>query len=285
MNNRILSLTAILASFILYACKDEIMIEQMLKNSIGKVINFPNIEPVYAFKTDSVDIVHNQRNYKILNYIDSVGCTKCKLRMDTWKDYIEELGSDVDFLFYFHPKNEKELLSSLRREYFINYPVYIDKNDELNRLNRFPDNPMFQCFLLNKDNKVLAVGNPAANIRIWELYKRIITGEISDKFSATIVEAEQTEIELKDLHIGKTSEAVFTLKNTGTQPLIIQTVNASCGCSVPEWEKQPVAAGKSTEIKVKITLEKGEYFNKTVTVHCNTEEGQILLKVKGMVKE
>jgi hypothetical protein len=48
--------------------------------------------------------------------------------------------------------------------------------------------------------------------------------------------------------------------------------------------KQPITLGNSTEIKVKITPEKGEYFNKTVTVHCNTEEGQILLKISGMVE-
>jgi hypothetical protein len=33
-----------------------------------------------------------------------------------------------------------------------------------------------------------------------------------------------------------------------------------------------------------ITPEKSEYFNKTVTVHCNTEEGQILFTVRGRVK-
>jgi hypothetical protein len=53
---------------------------------------------------------------------------------------------------------------------------------------------------------------------------------------------------------------------------------------VPNWEKQPVAAGKNTEIAVKITPEEKGYFNKTVTVHCNTEEGRILLKVGGMVE-
>jgi hypothetical protein len=257
-------------------------VEDILKNWTGKTVYFPNVNPVYVNKTNMSH--KNKNSYKILNYVDSTGCTGCKLGMDKWKLYIEEIGSTTDFLFYFHPKDEKELMALLKREHFVNYPVYIDRNDEINRLNHFPVNPMFQCFLLDKDNKVLAVGNPAANIRIWELYKRIINGEISDKFPVTAVEAEQPEIELKDLRTGKTSEAIFVLKNTGTQPLIIQMVNASCGCTVPEWEKQSIAAGKNTEIKVKITPEKSEYFNKTVTVHCNTEDGQILLKVKGMVE-
>jgi hypothetical protein len=221
-----------------------------------------------------------------LLYVDSTGCTSCKLRLHVWKTYIEQFVSKVNFIFYFQPKNEneKELLLLLINEQF-NYPVYIDKRSELDKLNHLPENPAFQCFLLDKNNKVIAIGNPACNHKIWELYKQIITGEISDKPPITTVEPEQTEIELTDLHTGKTTETVFTLKNTGTQPLIIQTIDASCGCTVPEWEKQPVATGKSTEIKVKITPEEKGYFNKTITVHCNIKEGQILLKLKGVVEQ
>jgi uncharacterized protein (DUF58 family) len=92
-------------------------------------------------------------------------------------------------------------------------------------------------------------------------------------------------MELKNLKIGKTSEAAFTLQNIGTQPLVIKSVESSCGCTVPEWEKQPVAAGKNTEIKVRVIPEKSGYFNKTVTVRCNTEKGQILLKVTGTAED
>jgi hypothetical protein len=86
------------------------------------------------------------------------------------------------------------------------------------------------------------------------------------------------------VQIGKASEAVFILKNTGEQPMIIQMVETSCGCTVAEWEKQPVSVGQSTEIKVKITAEEKGYFNKTITVYCNTEEERILLTIKGLVE-
>jgi hypothetical protein len=154
----------------------------------------------------------------------------------------------------------------------------------LDQLNHLPDEPAFQCFLLDKDNKVLAIGNPAYNPKVWELYKQIIAGEISDKHPVTVVAPEQTEIELKNLHIGETSDAVFSLKNTGTQPLIIQMVDASCGCTVPEWDKQPVKTGKIAKIKVRITPEEKGRFNKTITVHCNIKEGQILLKINGIAE-
>jgi hypothetical protein len=118
-----------------------------------------------------------------------------------------------------------------------------------------------------------------------DVNQRFFNRKVGEHPPVTFVDPEQTEIELNDLRTGKTSEAIFTLKNTGTQPLIIQTVNAFCGCTVPEWEKQPIAAGNSTKIKVQITPEEKGYFNKTITVHCNIEEGQISLKVKGIVEQ
>ncbi|MDR0558986.1 MAG: DUF1573 domain-containing protein [Prevotellaceae bacterium] len=258
-------------------------IEYYVNEWTGKTVYFPDIEPEFVYKnTTNIDTCLSE--YKILNYTDSTGCTSCKLRMDTWISYIKELDSSACFLFYFHPKNREDLLLLLKKAHFINYPVYMDTSDELNKLNKFPSNTMFQCFLLDRDNKVLAVGNPVLNPKIWELYKEIITGKTSDKPPITTIEIEQQEIKLTDLQTGKTSEAVFKIKNTGIQPLIIYRVESFCGCTVPEWDRQPVISGKSAEIRVKITPEKNEYFNKTVTVHCNIETGQILLKINGTVK-
>jgi hypothetical protein len=271
------------------SCRDKKVVEaeRIVKEWIGKEILFPDIEPTVLITVVGDSLKRSDRplkEYKILFYADSAGCTSCKLRLSLWKTYIEELDAKVDFLFYFQPKREKDLLMEFRREQFT-CPVYIDSKNELNFLNKFPDNAQYQCFLLDKDNKVVSIGNPTGNTKIWELYKQTITGKVSDKVTATTVETEQTEITLKDLKVGKTSEAVFVLKNTGTKPLVIQQVESSCGCTVSEWKKQPIAMGKSTEIRVKITPDSSEYFNKTVTVHCNTEKGQVTFNIKGTVHE
>jgi hypothetical protein len=280
-------LSIIFFTLSLTTCKDKkiVEMESAMQEWMGRAIIFPDIMPTMSHirNKDTLKYVVTGDKYKIVLYIDSIGCTKCKIGLQAWKAYIREVNSEVDFLFYFHPKNEKELIFALKNELF-NYPIYFDRNDELNKFNHFPTNPMLQCFLLDKNNKVLAIGNPANNPQIWMLYKEIISGEVSNSPLLTTVETELTEIELKNLHQNKTSETVFTLKNTGTQPMIIQMVNTSCGCTVPEWEKQPVLTGKSTEIKVKITPEEKSYFSKTITVHCNTEEGRILLKISGMVE-
>jgi hypothetical protein len=284
MKRCLLLLILIYPVFISCESKKASETERTVNNWMYKTIKLPNITPVNVIEKYAIEPqIDSTKEYKILLYIDSTGCTYCKLNMNIWKQYIEEMIGKTNFFFYFHPKNEQELLVSLKRKKF-NYPVYIDNEDEINTLNHFPKDPMFQCFLLDKNNNVLAVGNPAINKNIWKLYKKIITGEILDERLVTFIKTKQSEIELKELQIGKISEAIFVLKNTGTLPMIIQMVDASCGCTVPEWEKQPISAGKSTEIKVKITPDAKGYFNKTITVHCNTKEGQILLTIKGMVE-
>jgi hypothetical protein len=286
MNIKIKQLIMIILStvFVILSCKNKDTITKTIFNEwIGKTIIFPDENSLDIIKIKDDTIENEHKNYKIFVYIDSVDCIKCKLQLHLWNAFIEKYKDKTDFLFYFYSKNKENLLSLLKSEQF-RYKIYIDSANNINKLNNFHNDIMFHCFLLDKNNKVLLIGNPVYNKKIWELYQNILTGKIEATIFITTIEVSESEIELKYLRSNKTSEAIFTLKNTGTNPLIIQMVNASCGCTVPEWEKQPIAAGSSTEIKVKITPETSGYFNKMITVHCNTEEGQVLLKVKGMVE-
>jgi hypothetical protein len=166
--------------FMLLQCKEDKKLTEanrIVKEWVGKTIQFPDITP---FCLDNGDVLsplpRESKNYKILLYVDSAGCTSCRSRLEIWDMYIKGLGEKVDFLFYFFPKTENELLSLLKNFQF-NHPVYIDKQDELNKLNKLPTNQFFQCFLLNKENKIISIGNPALNPKIWELYKEQISGE------------------------------------------------------------------------------------------------------------
>jgi hypothetical protein len=159
-------------------------VENIVKGWIGKCIQLPDVKPIipYSRVKDTTQYTKSyNKAYKILLYTDSTGCTSCKLQLYLWKKYIKELNSQVDFMFYFHTKTEEELLLFFKREQFV-YPIYIDSKDELNKLNKLPENPQYQCFLLNNNNKILSLGNPTHNSRIWELYKKIILGKVSEKY-------------------------------------------------------------------------------------------------------
>ena len=77
---------------------------------------------------------------------------------------------------------------------------------------------------------------------------------------------------------------VFTIRNTGDSPLVISRVTASCGCTRPEWTKEPIAAGKTATLKVTYNP-KGRPgpFYKTITIYSNAEKPRYNLAIKGNV--
>lgn len=75
----------------------------------------------------------------------------------------------------------------------------------------------------------------------------------------------------------------FEFTNTGTEPLIIQNVQASCGCTTPGWTKEPVAPGQKGEVKATYNPGGVMPFDKTLTVRSNGTPGMIVLHIKGNV--
>lgn len=81
---------------------------------------------------------------------------------------------------------------------------------------------------------------------------------------------------------GAPAEYVFQVKNTGKEPLIIERVQASCGCTTPDWTKDPIAPGKSGMVKAAYgTQGRPGHFEKTLTVFSNA--GTKVLTIKGDV--
>lgn len=76
----------------------------------------------------------------------------------------------------------------------------------------------------------------------------------------------------------------FKFTNIGKEPLILQSVNSSCGCLVASWPKEPIAPGKSGVIKAHYDTKRVGKFEKTLTVQSNdVERPAIVLKIKGEV--
>lgn len=255
----------------------------------GKEILFPTHSTFTIQGKDTVDFDFKGAAYTIVTYIDSVGCTSCKLQLHRWKELVKEVDSltngDVPFLFYFHPKDIKELRYLTRRDAFA-YPVCFDEKDDFNRLNRFPSEMMFQTFLLDKENRVIALGNPIQNPKVKELYLNLIKGNgiTESKGTLTEVSIDKTVIDFGSFPKEAKQERSFVLTNTGKELLVIQDITTSCGCTKVEYSKEPVRPGSKLELKVIYEAEQAEHFNKTVTVYCNAENSPLRLAVKGAAK-
>ncbi len=151
--------------------KDKIQ-EELLRWQ-GKEIKFPKKIVFTKFAKDTILYNFDNQQYKILVYVDSAGCTSCKLRLEAWKFLVKEIDelskNQVGYLFYFADKKPKEIEIILLSEKF-DFPVVVDKENQLNELNNFSKNENFHYFLLDKQNQVKIVGNPINNPKIKELY-------------------------------------------------------------------------------------------------------------------
>ena len=82
---------------------------------------------------------------------------------------------------------------------------------------------------------------------------------------------------------GSDGQCEFTFNNKGDKPLVLSNVRASCGCTVPQWTREPVAPGEKGSIKVRYNTNITGAFNKTIIVNSNAVNKTVSLRVKGQV--
>ncbi|MEQ9402141.1 MAG: DUF1573 domain-containing protein [Cyclobacteriaceae bacterium] len=83
---------------------------------------------------------------------------------------------------------------------------------------------------------------------------------------------------------GDVVEHIFTFTNNGEAPLIISDAKGSCGCTVPDWPREPIPVGGTGELKVKFNSKnKPGVQNKTVTITANTWPKTQRLTIKANV--
>ena len=151
----------------------------------------------------------------------------------------------------------------------------------------------YTVFSANGDNDRLARAQAVANapistqtaIKPTNTSTEPIKPEVAlDPSKAAKIEFNETVFDFGTLEEGDQVTHLFKFKNTSENPLTITNARGSCGCTVPEWPKAPIAPGESGEIKVKFDS-KGKKGNqsKTVTLQANTIPGNTVLTIKSNV--
>ena len=83
---------------------------------------------------------------------------------------------------------------------------------------------------------------------------------------------------------GAVVEHTFNFRNDGKYPLILNNITSSCGCTTPEWPKEPIEPNATSSIKVRFdSKNKSGPQVKTITVYANTEPAYSELRLKGIV--
>lgn len=99
-----------------------------------------------------------------------------------------------------------------------------------------------------------------------------------------VIKFNETEYDFGTIKDGDKPETVFKITNEGEADLIIINAQGSCGCTVPEWPKEPIKPGETAEMKVTFdSSNKPGQQQKTVTLTTNTKEGSEKVTIKANV--
>lgn len=119
--------------------------------------------------------VFGESEYKMVVYTDSSGCTPCKFPTSEWGYYINQLqilSRNINFVFIF--QKESAILEEEFRIQGIYWPIIYDTANLFIQKNNLPTSARFHTFLLDKNEKIILVGSPVKNKKVWQLYKEMI---------------------------------------------------------------------------------------------------------------
>jgi len=101
-----------------------------------------------------------------------------------------------------------------------------------------------------------------------------------------VMKFDKEEYSFGTIKQGDKVEYAFEFVNTGKEPLIITEAHGSCGCTVPEWPKQPLKKGEKGTIKVTFnSAGKVGMQDKTITITSNASDSPKILHIKGNVEQ
>jgi len=114
----------------------------------------------------------------------------------------------------------------------------------------------------------------------------LLTGAVYSSNAQTVAEnkpvAETVLLKEKSFDFGKIPQGrpvthVFELVNKGKEPIILENVLTSCGCTTPEWSREPVKPGATSTIKVGYNAASEGQFNKSITIQIAGGQAQTLM--------
>jgi hypothetical protein len=98
------------------------------------------------------------------------------------------------------------------------------------------------------------------------------------------IEFEEMVYDFGSVEEGTKVSQIFTFTNTSDEPLILLNAQGSCGCTVPQWPREPIAPGETASILVEFNSRgKRGVRNQKVTLTANTEPAQTFIYLKGKV--
>ncbi len=175
----------VIYAFLCVSCEDA-RLKKEVERLKGTVITVPEEMECLLLGKNTVVPDYPGTCVRLVAYYDSTGCASCAVhKLDYWDKVVElSVATANRFvpMFVFSPGKSKmgETSFALKTTSF-NYPVYLDTAGLFGMLNQsIPDNLLLHTFLLDRDNRVVLVGDPSVNDPLWELYVSTINGMLAN---------------------------------------------------------------------------------------------------------
>lgn len=107
--------------------------------------------------------------------------------------------------------------------------------------------------------------------------------QLQDQKAYAKIEFTKTVHDYGKIQKGADGNCVFEYKNVGNDVLFISRVAKSCGCTTPEFSREPLMPGQTAQIKVGYDTKIVGSFNKKITVFTNAVNNSVILTIKGEV--
>ena len=217
---------------------------------IGKEILFPDSMMTVTGEM----IAPPTADFTIVSYYDSTGCTECKMQLALWSEFMRKLNirsknRGIALMIIVPHKKKEELFDFVSRYGFISQ-VIVDENDNINRMNNFPEmGTDLRTFLIDDRHFVSAVGNPISSKNIEELYFKVLnTGDtpLDKHLSST----NHNEFDFGKISPGERVIHKFLLRNTCEDTLKVNGVYSSCECTEGAVSSRIIPPGAGYNLEV-----------------------------------
>jgi len=248
---------------------------------IGKEILFPDSMMTVTGEM----IAPPTADFTIVSYYDSTGCTGCRMKLPFWNEFMNKVDSakgvnSVELIMVAATDRVNELKHLVKLNSFSGNMVY-DPDDSFNRLNGFPGDAALQTFLLDRDHRVIAMGNPIINSGLERLYLSKLGDDDLDSQDIS-QEEEVYEFDFGKVSSGEKVSHVFKLHNESLDTLWVRDIITSCECTSGTISTRIIPPGSSYELTAEFQdTVPGEFF-RTISILFE-QKPDIQIELSGVI--
>ena len=249
-----------LALLALAGCVDATQkeITVLLSQWMGREIEIPEDMCFMQYSGEEFqEFIIPQTDYTIMSYIDTSSCFTCQMRLEAWMEFKKRVESvcprEVSFCFVFNPGQgavlSEKLLEELKKSGF-ELPFSVDTLGVVSSMNGFSDRLGFHTFLLNTDNRIVAIGNPVMNVKVQDMFLRRISGEEPDTIAFTQLKVMHSDrLDFGSIPVGTSKTVKIRIKNVGEKIFTLHSLYTSCDCTTAEANWSSLKPGMTGLIK------------------------------------